>query len=128
MQIIQTVVVKQILTENSKKRLFEKYHQQKQQLKTECDQLQFELKRLEKSKTFSPEALKKHFEKEAKMRQEKIRLMEFQIEQLHILPLGSEIKENEVQALIDINEGDAWNDQIFKRSIIIKDGIIEEIR
>ena len=35
------------------------------------------------------------------MRKEKIKLLEFQIEQLHILPLGSEIKEKEVQALVE---------------------------
>lgn len=59
MQIIQNVVVKQILTENSRKKLIEKYHSQILQLQKECSQLQFELKRLEKSKTFSPTALKK---------------------------------------------------------------------
>jgi predicted transcriptional regulator len=128
MQLIQTVVVKQILTEKSKQQLFEQYNAKMLQLQKECDQLQFEMKRLEKTKTFSQEALKKQFEKEIQMRQEKAKLLEFQIEQLHILPIGSEIKEKEVQSLVEINVGDVWDERMGQPTIIIKDGIIEEIR
>ncbi|MDQ1146732.1 hypothetical protein QE429_003559 [Bacillus sp. SORGH_AS 510] len=128
MQIIQTVVVKQVLTESSQQQLSDKYQAKLLQLKKECDQLQFELKRLEKTKTFSPDALKKHFQKEIQMRKEKMKLFEFQMEQLHILPLGSEIKEKEVQALKEINVGDSWEDSSGQPCIIIKDGIIKEIR
>jgi len=128
MQIIQTVVVKQILTENSKKNLFENFQAQKLQLQKERDQLQFEMKRLEKTKNFTPNALKKQFEKELQMRQDKEKLLEFQIEQLHMLPLGSELKEKEVQALIEIQVGDVWEEQTIQPAIIIKDGIVNEIR
>ncbi|GHH96535.1 YlqD family protein [Neobacillus kokaensis] len=128
MQLIQTVVVKQILTETSKQQLFDQYQSRKLQLQKECDQLQFELKRLERTKNFSPTTLKKHFEKEIQMRKEKIKLLEFQIEQLHILPLGSELKEKEVQALIEVKVGDVWNEEAGQPTIVIKDGIIEDIR
>ncbi len=128
LQIIQTVVVKQILTENSKKKLFDHYHAQKLQLQKECNQLQFELKRLEKTKSYSPGALKNHFEKELNKRTEKEKLLEFQIEQLHMLPLGSELKEKEVQALVEVKVGDTWDERLEQSTIIIRDGIIEEIR
>lgn len=128
MQIIQSVVVKQVLTEKSKQQLFDKYHAKKRQFEKECDQLQFELKRLEKSKNYPQGTLKKHFEKEIEMRREKIKLLDFQIEQLHILPIGSELKEKEVQALIEVKAGDLWIDQDLQPEIIVKDGIIEEIR
>ncbi len=128
LQIIQTVVVKQILTENSKKKLFDHYEAQKLQLQREISQLQFELKRLEKTKSFSPGALKNHFEKEINKRLEKEKLLEFQIEQLHRLPLGSELKEKEVQSLVEIKIGDIWDERIGQPTIIIKDGIIEDIR
>jgi hypothetical protein len=72
--------------------------------------------------------LKTHFEKEIQKREEKQKLLEFQIEQLHMLPLGSELKEKEVQALIDINVGDNWEERLGQPAIIIKDGIITEIR
>ncbi|MBT2654341.1 YlqD family protein [Bacillus sp. ISL-18] len=128
MQLIQTVVVKQVLTEKSKEDLYEKFHGKMLQLKKECDQLLFELKRLEKTKSFSPEALKKKFETEIQTRKEKIKLLEFQIEQLHNLPLGSEIQEREVQALVEVNVGDRWNESIEQSTIIIEDGIIKEIK
>jgi hypothetical protein len=128
MQIIQTVVVKQVLTENSKKKLFDHYHTQKLQLQKESSQLHFELKRLEKAKTFSPGSLKNHFEKEINKRLEKEKLLDFQIEQLHMLPLGSELKEKEVQALVEVKVGDSWNERLGQPEIIIKDGIIKEIR
>ncbi|MGF6951153.1 nucleoid-associated protein YejK [Neobacillus sp. B4I6] len=128
MQIIQTVVVKQILTENSKKKLADHYEAQKLQYQREISQLQFELKRLEKNKGYSPGALKNHFEKEINKRLEKEKLIEFQIEQLHMLPLGSELKEKEVQALVEIKIGDIWDGRIGQPTIIIKDGIIEDIR
>ena len=128
MKLLQNVVVKQLLTETSKSLLFDKYQSKKLQLQKECDQLKFELKKLEKNKKIQPLNLLKHFEKEIQNRQEKMKLADFQIEQLHILPLGSEIKEREVQALIDVNEGDNWEEFLTHKTIIIKDGVVAEIR
>lgn len=128
MKILQTVVVKQILTEASKKKLLEKYNAKKVQLQKECDQLHFELKRLEKTKKIPSYNLKNHFEKEVQLRREKERLLEFQIEQLHMLPLGSELEEREVQAIVELQVGDHWDDRSGQPAIIIKDGIITEIR
>lgn len=128
MKLLQTVVVKQILTENSKQELFEKYQSKKLQLQKECDQLRFELKKLEKTKKFQPTSLIQHFDKEIQARQEKIKLADFQIEQLHNLPIGSELKEREVQALVDINVGERWDDYLAGSTIIVKDGIVTEIR
>jgi hypothetical protein len=128
MKILQTVVVKQILTENSKQKLLEQYFSNKMQYLKECDQLQFELKRLEKTKKFETNGLMRHFEKEMQKRKEKVKLLEFQIEQLHMLPVGSELKDKEVQAIVDINIGDKWEEQIGESTIIVKDGMIAEIR
>ncbi|MDP4169756.1 MAG: YlqD family protein [Bacillota bacterium] len=128
MKILQNVVVKQILTEKSKQKLLDQYHSRLQQLRKECEQLQFELKKLEKTKKFNQSDLTNHVAKEIAVRQEKARLSEFQIEQLHMLPLGSELKEKEVQAIIDVNVGDVWDEKTHQPSIVVKDGIIEEIR
>lgn len=69
-----------------------------------------------------------HFEKEIESRQEKIKLVEFQIEQLLLLPIGTELKEKEMHAIVDVREGDDWSAVTKEKSIIIKDGIIHEIR
>ncbi|PLR77613.1 hypothetical protein CU633_09395 [Bacillus sp. V3-13] len=128
MKILQTVVVKQVLTDKSKTVLFEKYQASKNQFQKECDQLRFELKKLERSKKFQTDSLNKHFEREIQLRQEKIKLLDFQMEQLHMLPLGCELKEKEVQAIVEIHEGDSWEDILHGKTILVKDGIVEEIR
>lgn len=128
MQIIQNVVVKQVLTEKSKNELLRKYHDNRNQLQKESEQLRFEAKKLERVKKFQPSSLRKHFEKEIHKRQEKMKLLEFQIEQLHILPLGSELKEKEVQTLVEVEVGDHWEDIMKNKTILIKDGIVAEIR
>lgn len=128
MNVLQNVIVKQVLTERSKNQLLEKYHENKVQLEKECDQLRFELKKMEKTKKFQSANLKNHFEKEIHTRQEKLKLLEFQIEQLHMLPIGSELKEKEIQGIVEVNVGDKWEDIITNRTIIIKDGVVAEIR
>lgn len=128
MKILQTVIVKQILTEKSKEEITNKYRQQKLQLQKESEQLRFELKKLERSKKYQQDHLKRQFEKEVQLRHEKIKLIDFQLEQLQILPLGSELKQTECQAIIEVNEGDRWDEIVTDKTIIIKDGIVKEIR
>ncbi|KAB2337486.1 hypothetical protein F7731_07725 [Cytobacillus depressus] len=128
MKILQSVVVKQVLTETSKSELLNKYHRSKLLLQKECDQLRFEMKKQERAKKLPQASVKKHYEKEIQSRKEKIKLIDFQIEQLHILPLGSELKEKEVNAIVEIEIGDRWDDIQNGRTIIIKDGIVEDIR
>lgn len=128
MKILQTVVVKQVLTEKSKKELLEIFQKNRSKLQKECDQLQFEQKKFEKNSKLSTINVRDHFGGEIQARQEKIKIISFQMEQLELLPLGSEVKEREVQAITEIRVGDRW-DQIENQSeIIIKDGIIQEIR
>jgi len=128
MKLLQSVLVMQVLTEKSKSELQEKYHTNKLQLQKECEQLEFQLKKLAKTNKLQQQALKKSFDQEIQIRLEKIKQIEFQLEQLHMLPLGCEIKEQEVQALIDVHEGDRWSDVTQHKTIVIKDGIIIEIR
>ncbi|RDU38556.1 hypothetical protein DRW41_03060 [Neobacillus piezotolerans] len=128
MKILRTVAVKQVLTETSRQRLLDAYGQRKVQLEKECGQLKFEQKKIEKAGKLPPSETKRQFEKEIFSRKERIAQLEFQIEQLHMLPLGSELKESEVQAIVDIKPGDSWEDSLHQEEIIIRDGIIEEIR
>jgi hypothetical protein len=127
-QILQTVIVKQILTETSKNNLLEKYHKKQADLQKECDQLRFERKKMEKIKRDQQASIFHRFEKEISARQEKIKLLDFQQEQLHMLPLGSEIKEKEFQSLVEVHVGDNWAELSREKTIVIKDDIVVEIR
>lgn len=126
--ILQTVVVKQVLTETSKQVLLSKFELEKSQLQKESEQLRFEMRKLEKAKKMTVNSFKNRFENEIHTRLEKIKLLDFKIEQLHMLPLGSELKEKECQAIVEVNVGDAWEDIQTEKTIIIKDGIVDEIR
>lgn len=128
MKILQTVKVKQVLTDKSKQVLLERFKKNKQQLQKECDQLLFEMKKLEKSRKYPAGSLKKQFDKEIALRKEKIKVIDFQLDQLEILPIGSEILDQELQAITEINVGDQWDEVRGGKTIIVKDGIITEIR
>lgn len=128
MNILQTVVVKQVLTETSKQILLSKFELEKSQLQKETEQLRFEMRKLEKAKKMTVNSFKNRFENEIHTRLEKIKLLDFKIEQLHMLPLGSELKEKECQAIVEVNVGDAWEGIQTEKTIIIKDGIVDEIR
>ncbi|KMY56078.1 MULTISPECIES: YlqD family protein [Bacillaceae] len=126
MQILQTVVVKQVLTETLKQSLLSSYQDKKSQLEKEYEQLRFELKKTERQQKSSHQEKASFFQKEMEQRRQKMENLEFQQSQLDILPLGSELKEKEVQALIDVSIGDRWEET--EKTIVIKDGIVVEIR
>jgi len=116
------------LTENSKNALKEQFLSRKRQLEKECGQLQFEMKKMEKTKKFAVSDVRFYFEREIKSREEKIKWLEYQLEQLEQLPIGSEIKDGELEAVAEIGVGDSWDKIVNGKSIVIKDGIIVEIR
>lgn len=126
MNILQRVSVKQVITEKSKEQLITEFTRKKQQLERERDQLYFELKKMSKAKK-NPEVRTKYM-KEIERKGESIKNTIFQLEQIHILPLGTEIKEKEIDAIIEVNEGDNWDELMKEKTIVIKDGIVEQIR
>ncbi|TYR82697.1 hypothetical protein FZC66_03640 [Priestia megaterium] len=128
MQIIQKVVVKQIVTEASKQTLYTRFLNRKQDLQKEIEQLRFQMKQMEKTKKAQTSLLYTQFEKERSSRLEKIEVIDFQIEQLNKLALGSELVESEMDALIEVRVGDNWHQLKKKKEIVIKDGIVVEIR
>lgn len=128
MKILKSVAVKQILTEASKQAMLEKFKQQKFQLQKECEQLRFEMRRHERERKFDKGTLRQKFEEEINRRQEKNKLLEYQVEQLEILPVGSELNDGEVQTVMEVEVGDDWEQVSAESAIIIKDGRIHEIR
>lgn len=72
--------------------------------------------------------MRKQYQREISRRMDKIKIADFQLQQLETLPLGSEMKEKEMNALVDINIGDRWDELVKERTIVIKDGIVVEIR
>lgn len=127
MNIIKKVQVKQVITEKSKQKIEEDFSQQKMYLEQECQQLLFEQRKLQNKAGLSKQEIKDRFEQEIEHRKEKIRLLDFKIEQLAMLELGSELVEREVDALVEVEEGSSWSALMDEQAIIIKDDVVIRI-
>ncbi|MED4070253.1 YlqD family protein [Priestia endophytica] len=128
MKVVQKVIVKQVLTEQSKEKLRNKFILEQKGLQNEIEQLRFQLKKIENMKKPSAASLEKQFEKEQKTRVEKLRIIDFQLEQLNLLPIGSELEETKLDAIVEVKEGDSWEEFKSLQTILVKDGIVIEIR
>lgn len=128
MEIIKQIEVKQVLTELSKSRLEQKFLLHKEQLQKECDQLQFQLKRIEKNKNSVKTNALEQMYREIEEREQKQKLLEFQLEQLKILPIGSELRDSKIDAIVEVQVGTNWDELMKESTIVIKDGIVTEIR
>lgn len=127
MNIIKRVQVKQIITEKSKQKIEQDFSQQKMYLEQECQQLLFEQRKLQNKPGLSKQEIKDRFEQEIEQRKEKIRLLDFKIEQLAMLELGSELVEREVDALVEVKEGSSWSGLMDEQAIVIKDDVVIRI-
>lgn len=127
MQIIKRIQIKQIITENSKEELRSKFKQEKNRLDLECQQLLFEKRKLKNRSGTSKQQIHERFNQEIEQRKDKMKLIDFKLEQLELLEIGSEIVEKEVDALVEVKEGSNWNEIIGKQAIVIEDNKVVRI-
>ncbi|UOQ43076.1 YlqD family protein [Halobacillus salinarum] len=128
MQIIRRIPVKHVLTEQSRSKLKNRFDARVKQLEQECYHLTFEQKKLERKPGLSKQEVGRRFSKEISRRKDELRWMEHQLNQLNILPDGSELETDEVEAVLSINEGDEWSESVLEQQIVIKDGIVIRAR
>ncbi|MFD2208802.1 YlqD family protein [Virgibacillus halophilus] len=127
MNIIKKVLVKQIITDNSKRKLKRDFHEQILRLEQECQQLLFEQRKLQNKAGTSKQEINARFQQEIRKRKEKMKLVDFKIEQLDMLETGSEITETEVDALVEVKPGTDWNKVMASSAIIVKDDVVIRI-
>ncbi|MGJ9381386.1 hypothetical protein CR203_02740 [Salipaludibacillus neizhouensis] len=130
MEIIKKVVVKQILTDSSRTRLKEQFLARQYQLSKEMKQLEFVLhKKMKENKSASYQtSLKESFNKEVAKRQGQLRQLELKLGQLDELDLGSELREGTIQMIEQVEEGDNWEEIMKGTEIVIKDGVVHQLR
>ncbi|SDN27214.1 YlqD family protein [Alkalicoccus daliensis] len=130
MEIIKKVVVKQILTEDSKTKLQEQFLSRQYKLTNELKQLEFVLHKKMKENTDPKyqQSLKESFNKEVAKRKERIRQIELKLGQLEELDLGAELREGTIQMIEQVAEGDNWDEVMKGTEIVIKDGVVHELR
>jgi len=127
LKIVSKVLVKRVITESSKQDLKASFESEKMQLEQECQQLLFEQRKL-KNKLHGKQAeVNKRFSEEILLKEENIRLINFKLEQLDIIDIGSELVEKEVEALVEVSEGMHWDSVDKPRAIIVEDGYVVRI-
>ncbi|HLR41138.1 MAG TPA: YlqD family protein [Virgibacillus sp.] len=127
MKIIKKVLIKQIITEQSKEKLYTNFMKSKMRLEQECQQLLFEQRKLQNKTGVSKQEIAKRFQPEIKQRKEKMKIIDFKLEQLDTLEIGSEIIEKEVEALVEVYEGLHWDEVMKEKAIVIENGIVIRI-
>ncbi len=130
LKCIRTASVKHVLTEAKKEQLKQEFERDLWQIRTELSQLEFQLQRALKAikNTTSYAEVQKKYKNEIKQREERADSLEFRMNQLISLPLGTELGMGNTEIILDLKEGDKWIAEDANVAIIIKDGLIAEIR
>ena len=132
LSIRQPVSVKFILTEQTKQQILTEQRRQIEQLTAEMDQIEQQGKlALEQAMTQGGSAaqeVRQQIEQERNQRMEQREQLIQQIQQIQQLELGTELQNMTVETMVDVNVGDDWGSVLMGSEIIIKDGIVHEIR
>ncbi|WP_170007038.1 YlqD family protein [Bacillus fonticola] len=126
MQIFRKVIVKQVLTEQTKQKLRASFEHKLQKLEREQEQLAFEQRKMERNYKDKKQLVQQQFDKQVSMREEQMKRLKIQLEQLDKLPLGYELKTGETKELVTVEVGTPWMDS--PKEIIIKNDEVLEIR
>ncbi len=122
--------MKQILTDESRTKLKEQFLARQYQITKELKQLEFVLHKKMKENTSAnyQASLKESFNKETARRKERLRQLELKLGQLDELELGAELREGTIQMIEQVEEGDNWEEIMKGTEIVIKDGMVHELR
>src|SRR5699024_9104804 len=127
MKILKTVYVKQVITENSKQNLYDKFIADKERLDRESQQLLFEQRKLKHKFSAPDQELKERFDEEIERRKKQLELLVFQREQLDTLEIGSESVEKEVNGIGDATVSDNWKEITKEQCIILTAHVVVKI-
>lgn len=130
--IHRPVQVKIILTEASRLLLLSQYNRQIKQVQNELEQWQFQRKKLladaQKKTGDTYKFMAERIAREERIRKEKMEMLQFQVKQVENLPEGSEIYHTTVESSVQVNVGDVWDEIMDGTEIILKDGVVIDIR
>src|SRR5699024_5410223 len=127
MKLIKQILIKQVITENSKKKLESKLKDEKKDLALKCEQLILEKKKLQKEKKSATHKIEQRIQVEIDNIKRKNTQNDFQLEQLHQHPLGSEIVETKMESIVEVKLGMNCSNFQNETAIIIEDDIVIRI-
>ncbi|GMA49075.1 hypothetical protein GCM10025857_04320 [Alicyclobacillus contaminans] len=130
--IRQPVAVKIVLTETTKQQILEEQRRQVERLTAEIDQIEEQGKVLLEQAMAQggtqAQELRQRLEQEKNNRVQQREQLIQQIQQIQQMELGTELQNMNVETTIDVRVGDDWTKILRGSEIIVKDGIVHEIR
>ncbi|MFD2171401.1 YlqD family protein [Tumebacillus lipolyticus] len=126
------VQIKIVLTEETKAQITGEINQAIQGVQHELEQIDFQSRKaLQDAEKNGPQAVNSvqaRINQEVGMRMERREQMMQQLVQIQQSPIGSEIPGGQVDTNVEVRVGDVWENVIQGTEIILKDGIVVEIR
>ncbi|GLV14641.1 hypothetical protein Heshes_23250 [Alicyclobacillus hesperidum] len=132
MVIRQPVAVKFILTEAAKQQIIAEQRRQIEQVMNELEQIEEQGKQaIEQAMAQSGELaqqVRQQVENEKRVREQRREELFQQMQQFQQMELGTEIQNMTVETMVEVKPGDDWTKVLLGSEIIVRDGIVVEIR
>lgn len=128
--VVRPVVVKAIVTETFKKQYLSELEDTVRRLDAMVTQIDTQIRRSELERQVSPQsrAIRQQLEVE-RSRQEAARMeLAARIKEAEALDLQSEFSQGTLESMVELSVGDNFFIRLARAEVIIKDGIVIEIR
>lgn len=130
--IRQPVAVKFILTDLTKQQILMEHRRQVERLTAELEQLELQGRQaVEQSMAQGGDVaqqVRDRFEQEKASRLQQREQIIGQIQQVQQMEIGSEVQNMTVETSVEVHVGDDWGKILRGAEIVIKDGIVHELR
>lgn len=121
-----------ILTEQTKQGITGEINQAIQGIQHELEQIEFQARKaLADAEQHGPEAvqgLTARINQERGVRMERREQLMQQLVQIQQSPINSEIPGGQVESSVEVRVGDIWEEKVQGTEIVLKDGVVVEIR
>jgi hypothetical protein len=128
--VVRPVMVKAIVTEAFKKQYLAELEDTARRLEAVIGQIDTQIRRTELERQITPQsrAIRQQLEIE-RSRQEAARIeLAARIKEAESLELQSEFSQGTVESMVELNIGDNFFTRVGRAEIVLKDGIVIEIR
>lgn len=130
--IRQPVVVKIVLTEETKQNWLAELRRLVNQTIAELEELEFRSKQwmreAEKQGDAAIQAAEQRVQTERSQREERREQLIAQLSQIQQMDIGTEMPNGQVETMVEVSVGDSWEKVLMGSEIVVKDGVIVEIR
>jgi hypothetical protein len=128
--VVRPVVVKAIVTETFKKQYLNELEDTVRRIDTVIGQIDTQIRRTELERQITPQAraIRQQLEVE-RSRQEAARMeLAARTKEAEALELNSEFSQGTIESMVELNVGDNFFTRLARAEVVIKDGIVIEIR